>query len=209
MPPRALFRQSDFLYNEIWTAEVDQYFIERLHEESIKGNYRVEGDNTLTIQVLQWIISNQFNREFTFEECLLKEQPFAYAYMTHGDPNWAELQTIFGGAALDDPFPNNVIYISSDEEQDFSHDNQAPVVDNQVIDVSSDDNSSSDSVFWREMMEEQVFGTPSDMSEDDRESIEIIFASPPSGATSPGSSNDGGGFIVASSSASNSPINYD
>ncbi|KAG8378684.1 hypothetical protein BUALT_Bualt07G0010900 [Buddleja alternifolia] len=114
---------------------------------------------------------------------ICKEQPFAYAYMTEGDPKWRELQIIFYDAPNSPQlFVDNVINISStdDEEDTYIVQNGGvmfgpvvhgiPVFDipsgesddpinlpfpqsNNVVNVSSHDTFNSDADFWKDVYE--------------------------------------------------------
>ncbi|KAG8373658.1 hypothetical protein BUALT_Bualt11G0047100 [Buddleja alternifolia] len=161
MPPNMIWNQASFLYDALWTAEVDNKFIDLLREEVMLGNFRVGANNDQTLEVLRWIINVQFERDFSSLDVkrhvkkvqkrhrvfdwlvnmtgvlydaytntivghpfvwdhICKECPFAYAYMTEGDPKWNELQIIFND--MNEPgldlFLENVINISSSDSDD-------------------------------------------------------------------------------------------
>ncbi|KAG8388607.1 hypothetical protein BUALT_Bualt02G0143100 [Buddleja alternifolia] len=115
---------------------------------------------------------------------ICKEQPFAYAYMSEGDPKWTELQVIFNkNPTSNQLFLDNVVNVSSSDEDDsmFIVENGGvlfgpvmqgfPVYDMPlgeaeypinapflqalpVTNVSSDDTRSPDNNFWNDMFEE-------------------------------------------------------
>ncbi|KAG8382705.1 hypothetical protein BUALT_Bualt05G0105200 [Buddleja alternifolia] len=115
---------------------------------------------------------------------ICKEQPFAYAYMSEGDPKWTELQVIFNDAPTSNQlFLDNVVNVSLSDEDDsmFIVENRGvlfgpvmqglPVYDMPlgeaeypinapflqalpVINVFSDDIRSPDNNFWNDMFEE-------------------------------------------------------
>ncbi|KAG8375965.1 hypothetical protein BUALT_Bualt09G0014000 [Buddleja alternifolia] len=120
MPPNMIWNQASFLYDALWTAEVDNKFIDLLREEVMLGNFRVGANNDQTLEVLRWIINVQFERDFSSLDVKRHECPFAYAYMTEGDPKWNELQIIFND--MNEPgldlFLENVINISSSDSDD-------------------------------------------------------------------------------------------
>ncbi|KAG8387487.1 hypothetical protein BUALT_Bualt02G0026300 [Buddleja alternifolia] len=127
MPPQVVWDQAHYLYDEKWTPEVDNMFINLLVDHAIAGQFWVGANNSHSIEVIQWIICTHFQKDFTLLDCnrhvkkvqkrhcvfdwpvhlagvlydvstntligapfiwdhICMEQPFAYAYMTHGDP---------------------------------------------------------------------------------------------------------------------------
>ncbi|KAG8376068.1 hypothetical protein BUALT_Bualt09G0025100 [Buddleja alternifolia] len=128
-----------------------------------------------------------------FKACPVRgEQPFAYAYMSEGDPIWRELQVIFNDApSSPELFIDNVINISSSEDKESMYIVEnggvlfGPVVEGMpvvdipygeyevpvnapflqavpLINVSSDDTLSPDNAFWNDMYEEWATDTDSD-----------------------------------------------
>ncbi|KAG8380410.1 hypothetical protein BUALT_Bualt06G0012500 [Buddleja alternifolia] len=80
-----MWNQSDFLFDEKWTHEIDNAFIDLLKNEALAGNFRVGGENTHTIDVIHWIINTKFGVAFSFLDCVRHVRKFQKRYRVF---NW-------------------------------------------------------------------------------------------------------------------------
>ncbi|KAH6834659.1 hypothetical protein C2S53_019760 [Perilla frutescens var. hirtella] len=90
------------------------------------------------------VATNRMHYDAQVWASIIRKHPvFAFAYQIYGDLNWEELKIIFGNPPNAPNMIDDVIHISSDEEEDVAGMNEA----REVIDLSSD--SSANQLFWK------------------------------------------------------------
>ncbi|KAG8371719.1 hypothetical protein BUALT_Bualt13G0117400 [Buddleja alternifolia] len=131
MPPVVVWQQADFLYDELFTREIDDTFIDLLIDQALACNFRVRAENSLAIEVVQWTLCVKFAKEFTFLDCSrhwapvcvgshLQGTTVCLCIYVRGDPKWTELQVIFNDAPTSNQlFLDNVVNVSSSDEDDL------------------------------------------------------------------------------------------